>query len=68
MEPSAIGCNFRELGSGWVPIQNDENNPMHSRTGLDDKEEFWVLSPRLPLSSPGLDRAIQYSETAVMNR
>jgi hypothetical protein len=36
--------------------------------GIDDKGEFWVLSPRLPLSSPGLDRAIQYSETAVMNR
>jgi hypothetical protein len=36
--------------------------------GIDDKGEFWVLSPRLLLSSPGLDRAIQYSETAVINR
>lgn len=49
MEPCGIGCNFTELDSMAIPIQNGENNPMHSRLGIDDKGEFW---PRL--SSPGL--------------
>jgi hypothetical protein len=47
------------------PDQNGENNPMHSRTGLDDKGEFRALSVPAPAVSARLDRAIQYSETAV---
>lgn len=49
MEPCGIGCNFMELDSMAIPIQNGENNPMHSRIAIDYKGEF---SP----SWPGLSR------------
>ncbi|MHC2381058.1 hypothetical protein ACVIU7_001711 [Bradyrhizobium liaoningense] len=44
MEPCGIASNFTGFGPLRRNFKTRENNPMHSRTGIDNKGEF--LAPK----------------------